>query len=403
MTQTNTDWNELKKEAISRLRSSKELSGKDGALVPLIKDLLETALEAELTEHLKEEKTDNRRNGKTSKTLKSDYGPIELQTSRDRQATFEPQLVKKRQTTLGSALNNKILALWSKGMSYSDISAHVEELYGLEVSESTITGITDALIPKVKEWQNRPLEAVYPIVWLDAIHFKVREEGRVISKAVYCILGLSQQGKKELLGMYLGQNESASFWLNVLSELKNRGVEDILIACIDNLQGFKEAISSIYPQTELQQCIVHQLRNSMRYVSYKDRKGLMKDVKAVYQANTAEMAEEELSVVASKWESKYPLVFKSWRKNWLELSAYFKYPPAIRKIIYTTNTIESFHAQLRKITKSKRVFSTDMSLMKLLYLVQEEITKKGVMPLSHWPETLSQFSIIFNDRLKLEL
>lgn len=403
MTQVNTDWNELKKEAINRLRASKELSGKDGALIPLIKDLLETALDSELTEHLKEEKADNRRNGKTSKTLKSDYGPVELQTSRDRQATFEPQLVKKRQTTLGSALNSKILALWSKGMSYSDISDHVAELYGLEVSESTLTGITDALIPKVKEWQNRPLDAVYPIVWLDAIHFKVREDGRVINKAVYCVLGLNQQGKKELLGMYLGQNESASFWLNVLSELKNRGVEDILIACIDNLQGFKEAISSIYPQTELQQCIVHQIRNSMRYVSYKDRKALIRDLKTVYQANTAEMAESALEVVASKWESKYPLVLKSWRNNWLELSAYFKYPPAIRRIIYTTNMIESFHAQLRKITKSKRVFSTDMALMKLLYLVQGEITKKWVMPLAHWPETLSQFSIIFNDRLKLEL
>ena len=402
MTRVNTDWNELKKEAINRLRTSKELSGKDGALVPLIKDLLETALESELTEHLKEEQTSNRRNGKTSKTVKSDYGPVALQTSRDRQATFEPQLVKKRQTTLGSALNNKILALWSKGMSYSDISAHVEELYGLEVSESTLTGITDALIPKVREWQNRPLEAVYPIVWLDAIHFKVREEGRVISKAVYCVLGLNQQGKKELLGMYLGQNESASFWLNVLSELKNRGVEDILIACIDNLKGFKEAISSIYPQKELQQCIVHQIRTSMRYVSYKDRKALIKDLKTVYQANTAEMAESALEVVASKWESKYPLVLKSWRNNWLELSAYFKYPPAIRRIIYTTNMIESFHAQLRKITKSKRVFSTDMALMKLLYLVQGEITKK-LMPLAHWPETLSQFSIIFNDRLKLDL
>ncbi|MEL6413009.1 MAG: IS256 family transposase, partial [Bacteroidota bacterium] len=304
MTQATTDWNSLKEEAIKRLRTSKELSGKDGALIPLIKDLLETALEAELTEHLKEEQAANRRNGKTTKTVKSDYGPVVIQTSRDRQATFEPQLVIKRQTTLGSALINNIMALWCNGMSYSDISAHVEELYGLEVSESTLTGITDALIPKVKAWQNRPLDGVYPIVWLDAIHFKVREEGRVISKAVYCVLGLNQQGKKELLGMYVGQNESASFWLNVLTELKNRGVEDILIACIDNLKGFKEAISSIYPQTELQQCIVHQLRNSMRYVSYKDRKALMKDLKTVYQANTADMAEVALEVVASKWESK---------------------------------------------------------------------------------------------------
>jgi putative transposase len=400
--QNQTNWNELKEQAISRLRENRELSGKNGALTPLIKELLEAAIEAELSEHLKDSKP-NRRNGKTTKQLKSDYGAIELETSRDRDSSFEPQLIKKRQTTLGSALNDKIVALWARGMSYSDIREHIEELYGMEVSEATLSSITDSIIPKVKEWQNRPLDAVYPIVWLDAIYFKVKEEGRVINKAVYCILAVNQQGNKDLLGMYLGGNESSSFWLNVLTELQNRGVQDILIACIDNLAGFKEAISSIFPQTEIQQCIIHQVRHSMKYVSYKDSKELLGDLKLIYQAHTKDMAQTHLLSFSQKWEDKYPLVVKSWERNWEELSAYFKYPKVIRKVIYTTNAIESFHSQLRKITKTKRVFSSDMSLLKLLYLVQKEATKKWVMPIHDWNQTLSQFSIIFENRLRLEL
>jgi len=402
MTQKKTDWNQLKEEAINRLRSSGELSGPEGALRPLIKDLLETALEAELREHLTHDDT-NRKNGKTRKQIKSDYGSIDLETSRDRNSSFEPQLVKKRERTLGSSLNNKIIALWAKGMSYSDIRGHIDEMYGMELSEATLTGITDSIVPKVKEWQNRPLESVYPVVWLDAIHFKVKEDGRIVNKAVYGILGVNQQGIKELLGMYLGASESASFWLNVLTELQNRGVEDILITCIDNLTGFKGAINSVFPKTEIQQCIVHQVRNSMRYIPEKDSKEFLKDLKSVYKADTKDMAENHLLSLSEKWEKKYPVVLKSWNNNWEELSAYFKYPKPIRKIIYTTNAIESFHSQVRKITKTKRVFSSDMALMKLLYLVQNNITKKWSMPMQNWKSALSQFSIIFEGRLKTDL
>ena len=402
MTQAMNNWNELKDQAIAKLKESGELSGKNGAMLPLIKDLLETALQVELSEHLKEDNA-NRRNGRSKKQLKTDYGYLDLETSRDRIGSFEPQLVKKRQTTLGSALNKKILGLWAKGMSYADIRSHIEEMYGMEVSEGALTAITDSIIPQVKEWQNRPLEAIYPIIWLDAIVFKVKEEGRIVNKAVYCILGVNQQGIKELLGMYIGHSESATFWLNVLTELQNRGLEDILIACIDNLQGFKEAIRSIYPQTEIQQCVVHQIRNSLKYVASKDSKEFMQDLKLVYQADTQDMAEFQLDSLSDKWAKKYPLVIKSWRSNWVELSAYFKYPKDIRRVIYTTNTIESFNSQLRKITKTKRVFSSEMALLKILYLIQEDVTKKWVMPMHDWKQTLSQFSIIFEGRLKLDL
>jgi putative transposase len=396
------NWEELKQAAIGRLKQSGELSGKNGAMVPLIKEILEAAIEAELSEHLKESKP-NRRNGKTSKQLKSDHGLINLETNRDREGSFEPELIKKRQTSLGSALNDKIIALWAKGMSYSDIREHIEEMYGMEVSEATLSNITDSIIPKVKEWQNRSLEAIYPIVWLDAIHFKVKEEGRVINKAVYCVLAVNQQGNKDLLGMYLGHSESSTFWLNVLTELQNRGVEDILIACIDNLTGFKEAISTAFPRTEIQQCVIHQVRNSMKYIAYKDSKEFLLDLKLIYQADTKDMAEGQLINLSDKWEEKYPLVIKSWTKNWEELSAYYKYPKAIRKVIYTNNTIESFHSQLRKITKTKRVFTSDMALLKLLYLIQREVTKKWTMPIHDWNQALSHFSIIFENRLKLDL
>ena len=402
MTHKSKDWDTLKSEAVSRLRSSGELSGSNGAIQPLIKEIIEAALEAELQEHLSQDSS-NRRNGKSTKTVKSDYGSIELESSRDRHSNFEPKIVKKRQRTLGNALDKKILALWSKGMSYSDIRSHMDELYGMELSEATLSTITDSVIPKVREWQNRPLEAVYPVVWLDAIHFKVKEEGRIVSKAVYGILGVNQEGVKELLGMYLGVNESASFWLTVLTELQNRGVEDILIACIDNLSGFKEAITSVFPETEIQQCIVHQVRNSMRYIPEKDKKEFLSDLKSVYKADTLDLAEHNLLTISDKWEKKYPIVFKSWNNNWTELSAFFKYPKPIRTIIYTTNPIESFHSQLRKITKTKRVFTSDMALMKLLFLVQDNVTKKWSMPMHNWKSAFSHFSIIFEKRLKLNL
>ncbi|OJW72871.1 MAG: IS256 family transposase [Candidatus Amoebophilus sp. 36-38] len=379
----NNNWQAVKEAAITRLKESGELSGKNGAMVPLIKEILEAAIEAELSEHLKESKP-NRRNGKTSKQVKSEHGLIDFETSRDREASFEPQLIKKRQTILGNVLQDKILSLWALGMSYTDIRGHIEELYGMEISEATLSNITDSIVPKVKEWQNRPLEAVYPLVWLDAIHFKVKEEGRIVSKAVYCVLAVNQQGNKDLLGMYVGDSESSSFWLNVLTELQNRGIGDILIACIDNLTGFKEAIEVAFPKTEIQQCVIHQVRNSMKYISYKDSKEFLAELKLIYQAGTKDMAENYLLALSQKWESKYPLVIKSWTKNWNELSAYFKYPQAIRKVIYTTNMIESFHSQLRKVTKTKRVFTRDMALLKLLYLVQKDVTKKWTMPIHDW-------------------
>ena len=284
-------------------------------------------------------------------------------------------------------------------MSYRDICEHLQDLYGLELSEATLSTITDQIIPLVKDWQSRPLESIYPIVWLDAVHFKVRKDGRIISKAVHCVLGVNLEGRKELLGMYLSDREAATFWLQVLTDLKNRGLQDIFITCIDNLSGFKEAISSIFPDTQIQQCIIHQIRNTVKYVPYKQEKAFMSDLRAVYKAVNLQQAEFALDTLEEKWGDKYPTAVNSWRNNWTELSAFFNYSEPIRKIIYTTNIIEGFHAQLRKITKTKRVFSSDMALMKLLYLVQENITKKWNMPMHDWRNVLSQLSIIFADRI----
>lgn len=392
------DYESFKHQALERIKQGGELTGKDGVLTPLIKDIIEASLEGEMEAHLLKKSHGNRRNGKMSKQLKTSHGVIDLDTPRDRESSFEPQLVRKRQTSLGKSLDDKILALYSLGMSYRDITAHLEDMYGIEVSEATLSSVTDKVLPLVKEWQSRPLEAIYPIVWLDAIHYKVREDARILTKAVHCVLGVNLEGRKELLGMYLSEREAASFWLSVLTDLKNRGVQDMFIACIDNLTGFKEAIASIYPQTDIQQCIIHQIRNSMRYVPYKQQKAFMTDLKAVYKAVNIEQAEIALLDLEEKWGKKYPAVLRSWNDNWTELSAFFKYAEPIRRVIYTTNTIEGFHAQLRKVTKTKRVFSSDMALLKLLYLVQENITKKWVMPMHDWKNTLSQFSIIFGDR-----
>ena len=403
MEQAKLNWEQLKKEAVARLRQTRELSGKNGALTPIIKMIVEAALEEELNEYLQKERSNNRKNGKAPKTVKSIYGKLDLAPSRDRNGTFESDLIGKRQVTLGNALDNKIIKLCAKGVSYTDIRDYIDELYGISVSEAQISSITNSIIPNIKEWQNRPLEPVYVVLWLDAIHFKVREEGRIVSKAVYCIMGLNQHGRKELLGMYLGKSESASFWLKILTELKNRGLKDVLIACIDNLKGFKEAISTTLHKTEIQQCVIHQIRNSMKYISHKDSKEFLTDLKSVYQTNTEDLAENNLLLLSEKWIKKYPHVVQSWQNNWPELCAYFKYPKEIRRIIYTTNTIESFHSQIRKVTKTKRVFSSDMALMKLLYLIQENVTSKWTMPMHNWGQILSQFTIIFPNRLELDL
>jgi transposase-like protein len=399
------NFEEIKKKALEQFRSGKSLYGKDGAFAPMLKSFLESALEGELDSHLDEDerREGNRKNGKTSKTLQTSDGPIELETSRDRHATFEPELVKKRETVLADTLEKKILGMYGLGMSFRDISSHLKEMYDADISHSTLSAITDRIIPTIKEWQARPLESVYCIVWLDAMHYKVKDQGRIVTHAVYHILGINLEGRKELIGMYVSESEGSNFWLSVLSDLRNRGVEDILIASIDNLKGFAEAIQSTFPKAEVQSCIVHQIRNSIKYVASKDQKPFVRDLKEVYQASTKELAEQQLDALDQKWGKKYPLVINSWRNNWNKLSTYFKYDPAIRKLIYTTNTIEGFHRQVRKVTKTKGAFPTDMALLKLIYLAYLNIRKKWTQPLQNWSLTISQLAIWFEGRFTLPL
>ncbi|ATC58247.1 IS256 family transposase [Vibrio anguillarum] len=386
-------------QAIKALQSGQDLTGKDGFLTPLIKQITEAALKAELEQHLEGDEQPNRKNGSSKKTIKSSVGTFELDTPRDRSGTFEPQLVKKNQTKLTDEIDRKILSMFSLGMSYRDIRGHVEDMYGIDVSEATITGVTDRLIPELKEWQQRPLDALYPFVWLDAIHYKIKEDGRYVSKAIYTILGLDVEGKKELLGLYLSESEGANYWLSVLTDLYNRGVEDILIACVDGLTGFPEAIATIYPDTEVQQCIIHQIRNSMKYVASKHQKAFMADLKQVYRAVSKEAAEMELDRLEAKWGQQYPIVIRSWRNKWANLSVYFKYPEYVRKAIYTTNAIEAVHRQFRKLTKTKGGFPNENSLLKLLYAGILNASKKWTMPIQNWNMTLSQLAIHFEGRL----
>ncbi len=399
------EYEALKKKALEQFRQGKHLLGKDGAFQPLLKEFLESALEAEATEHLDldERSNGNRRNGTSKKLLKTSDGSFELETPRDRNGTFEPEIVKKRETILADNLEDKIIGLYGLGMSLRDISNHIEEMYGSSISATTLSEITDRVIPKIKEWQGRPLDEVYCIVWMDAMFYKVKTEGKVVSEAVYNILGITTEGKKELLGMYVSESEGANFWLSVLTDLHNRGVKDMLIVCIDNLKGFEEAIISIYPGAEVQSCIVHQIRNSLKYVASKNQKEFMVDLKLVYKADTKELAETNLDALDVKWGNKYPIVINSWRNNWHKLSTFFKYTSDIRKVIYTTNTIEGFHRQVRKVTKNKTAFTSDMALLKLIYLAQRNISKKWTSPLQNWSLAVSQLSIIFGDRLKLKI
>lgn len=396
------DFETFKKTAAHRLKQGDSLLGREGVLTPLLKDFLEEALSGELEAHLEDEKP-NRKNGKGRKSLKTTLGTVELDTPRDRNGTFEPELVSKRRRSLGVDLDRQILALYARGASYGDISDHLQEMYGLDISTATISRVTDKILPLVQEWRSRPLEQVYPFVWLDAIHYKVRHEGRVINRAVYCMIGLNQEGYKELLGMYIGENEGAKFWLQVLTDLQNRGIEDIFIASIDNLTGFADAIESIFPNTEVQLCVVHQIRNSQKYLSYKDVKPFMMDLKPVYQATTKEQAERHLDQLEANWGDKYPKVIDSWRKNWPRLSNYFQYSKEIRRIIYTTNIIEGFYRQIRNVTKSKGAFTSEDALMKLLFLAQENICSKWNRLVHNWNQTLAQLSIIFGERLKLNI
>lgn len=386
-------------QALQDLQSGKNLTGKDGILTPLIKQLTEAALQAELEQHLSDEILPNRKNGSTRKTIKTPSGNFELDTPRDRAGTFEPKLVKKNQTFLNNEIERKILSMFGLGMSYKDIQKHVEDLYGLEISSGTLNAVTDKILPELQQWRERPLESVYPIVWLDAIHYKVKVDGRYISQAVYTLLGLNIEGKKEILGLHLSDNEGASYWLSVLTELQNRGVNDILIACVDGLKGFPEAIAAVFPQTETQLCVIHQIRNSCKYVASKDQKLFMADLKPVYRAPTLEAAEAALDRLEEKWGDTYPIVLKSWRANWHHLSAYFKYPEAIRKVIYTTNAVEAVHRQFRKLTKTKGAFPNENSLLKLLYMGILNASEKWTMPIQNWSQALSQLAIYFDGRL----
>jgi putative transposase len=374
-------------------------TGKDSVLSPLIKQLTEAALEAEADTHLAQEIAPNRRNGKSRKTMKSSSGSFELETPRDRAGTFEPQLIRKHQTHVSDEIEAKILSMYGRGMSYRDIAGHVEELYGISVSTAALSAITDKIIAEVKEWQQRPLESHYPFVWMDAIHYKIRDNGRYVSKAIYTILGLNMEGRKEVLGLYLSESEGANFWLSVLTDLSNRGVKDILITSVDGLTGFPDAINAIFPDTEVQLCIVHQIRNSLRYVASKHQKMFMVDLKRVYRAVSREAAEAALDDLEERWGQKYPIVIKSWRNKWENLSVYFKYPEEIRRVIYTTNSIEAVHRQFRKLTKTKGGFPNENSLLKLLYLGIQNASKKWTMPIQNWALTLSQLAIFFEGRL----
>jgi len=405
MTTSNEDYEALRAKALDQFKKGEPLLGKNGAFAPLLKQFLESALEAEMDAHLDEDerKKGNRRNGSNKKLLKTSDGSFELETPRDRESSFNPEIVKKRETILADNLEKKIIGMYGLGMSLRDISEHIKEMYDTDISAATLSSITDRVIPMVKEWQSRSLDETYCIVWMDAMHYNVKDEGRVTNRAVYNILGINIEGKKELLGMYVSENEGANFWLSVLTDLQHRGVKDILISCIDNLKGFTEAINSIYPKTEVQTCVVHQIRNSLKYVASKNQKEFMADLKLVYRASSKEVAEEKLEELSAKWEKKYPAVITSWKNNWHKLSTYFKYSEDIRKLIYTTNTIEGFHRQVRKVTKNKGAFTSDMALLKLIYLAQRNISKKWTQPLHNWSLTVSQLSIIFGHRLKLDI
>ena len=371
-----------------------------------IAEFMENGLDAELDEELgyskydyKNKETDNSRNGHSSKTLRTSFGDVEVCVPRDRKGEFEPQLLKKNQTGISQDIEEKILSMYAKGMTTADIEAHIRDIYGVEVSDTTVSRITDKILPTAKEWQQRPLESIYAVVFMDAIHFHVRSEGQIVKKAVYIAIGIDLDGKKDVLGMWVGENESAKYWANVLNSLRNRGVEDIFIACTDNLTGFSNAIEAVFPKTEIQNCIIHQLRNSTKYVSYKDIKALVADLKAVYGAVDEAAAMDALDRFSENWDKKYPKISQSWRDNWPKLSSYFKYPEELRRLIYTTNTIEGFNRQLRKVTKSKSVFPTDDSLFKMLYLAMMDITKKWTGRRQDWSRIHAQLSVYFADRM----
>jgi putative transposase len=401
-----------KKERVDKLideliedRTPEELLGESGLLKELTKRFVERALDGELTTHLGYEKgsvdgknTGNSRNGKSSKSIISSNGQMDIEVPRDRNGDFDPQLIKKRQRRL-IGFDEKVIFLYAQGMTVREIQEHLFELYGVEVSPTLISNVTDAVLEDVVAWQNRPLDAVYPIVYLDAIHLKLRNSGRVETRAVYLALGITLDGNKDLLGLWVGESEGAKYWLNILTELQSRGVRDILIACIDGLKGFPEAIESVFPQTQVQLCIVHMIRNSLRYVGWKERKAVARDLRTIYTAATVEAAEKALEVFSSTWGERFPVIPKIWRSHWENIIPFFSYPGPIRKVIYTTNAVESINAGLKKVTKKKGAFPTPDSVRKVLYLAIQRISKKWTRPINNWSAALNYFTIVFGDRV----
>lgn len=388
------------KQMVKGLQEKRPLSGPDGMITQLLKVVYEVALNTEFEEHLASSKEEggNRRNGISKKMVKSGYGEFELETQRDRNSSFEPTIIRKRQTIISEEIDNKVLAIFALGGSYEDIQKYVSDIYAVSISDATISSITDKLLEKIAEWRGRPLESTYSVVLLDGMHFKVREEGTVKHKVAYNILGINKSGHKEILGCYLAESEGASFWLSVLNDLKARGVQDILIACVDGLKGFPEAINTSFPRAEVQLCIVHQIRNSLKMVPSKHTKEFVTDLKTVYTASSLAVAEANLQSISSKW-SKYHMALKGWQENWHLLSIYFKFSPSIRKLIYTTNIIEGFHRQIRKYTKTKGSFTSENALLKIFYCAITQITSKWNKPLNNWAETRSELDLHFPNRM----
>lgn len=392
-------------ELLANYQKPEDIIGEKGLLKQLTKALLERAMKAELTEHLGYDKHDsaghnsgNSRNGVTTKTLKGDFGEMPLETPRDRQGTFEPKIIGKGQTRF-TGFDDKIISMYSRGMSTREIQGHLQEIYQVEVSPTLISTVTEAVMEEVKAWQSRPLEAVYPIVYLDALVVKIRDSGHVRNRAIYVVIGVNLQGNKEVLGLWAGQAEGAKFWLQVLTELNNRGVSDIFIACIDGLTGFPEAIATVFPQADVQLCIVHQVRSSLNYVSWKQRKAVAADLRLIYTATTVEAAEQRLADFAVKWDAAYPTISQAWRRNWDHLKPFFAYPADIRKVIYTTNAVESLNMSLRKVIKTRGSFPTEEAAIKLLYLALTHIAKKWTMPVQDWKAALQRFAILHGDRV----
>jgi putative transposase len=386
-------------------KTPEEILGEGGVLKDLTRRLVERALEGEMTDHLGYEPnapegkgTGNSRNGRTKKSVKTDTGEIDIEVPRDRAADFEPQIVKKRQRRL-PGFDEKVIALYARGMTTREIQSGPMEIYGVEVSPSLISNVTDSVLEDVKAWQGRPLDSVYPIVYLDAIHLKLRSSGHVQNQAVYLALGINLEGRKELLGLWIGETEGSKFWLNVLTELQNRGVRDILIACVDGLKGFPDAIETIYPKAQIQLCIVHMVRNSLKYVSWKERKVVAQDLRAIYSASSAEAAEQALEAFAENWDERFPSISRSWRDRWQNVIPFFAYPPEIRKVVYTTNAIESIQAQLRKVTAKRGAFPNEDSARKVIYLALERASQRWSRPIKDWVRALNHFTIVFEGRI----